>query len=217
MKPPTPSLQPLEPEPALFAPGAGERLAAQLRFILEADRLKHVIRRSMLVDQSRRENTAEHSWHIALVALALREYSPVPVNMERVLTMLILHDLVEIEAGDSFVYDPAAMADKDARERLAADKVFGLLPPDLAGEFRAAWEEFEARATPESRFAAAVDRLMPMLHNYATRGCAWVELGIRRSQVLGYNSHIADGAPDLWEYARAMVEDAVRRGWLVDA
>jgi putative hydrolase of HD superfamily len=197
-----------------IAPTTNGRLAAQLRFVLEADRLKSILRRSLLADGSRRENSAEHSWHIALLALILHEYSPQPLRLERVLTMLLIHDIVEIEAGDAFVYDLAAQAGKEAREQAAADKLYGLLPQDQRDWLREAWDEFEARETPEARFAHAVDRLMPMLHNYATRGASWRQHGVRQSQVLGYNHHMAEGAPDLWTYARAMVEDAVRRGWL---
>lgn len=211
---PTIPTPPSTPTHSKFAPTSNERLAAQLQFIIEVDRLKTILRQSIITDRSRRENSAEHSWHIALVALVMHEYSPVPINLERVLTMLLVHDIVEIEAGDAFVYDPVALAGKEEREQVAADKLFGLLPLDIRDRLRGAWDEFEARATPEARFAHAVDRLMPMLHNYASEGQAWIHHGVRRSQVMGYNQHMAEGAPALWEYAKALVEQCVAKGWL---
>lgn len=201
------SHSPLHPTP-------NERLSAQLRFILEADRLKGILRRSLLADGSRRENSAEHSWHISLLALIMREYAPPGLKLERVLKMLLIHDIVEIEAGDSFVYDAVAQGDKAARELAAAEKLYGLLPPDQRDELREAWDEFEARETPEARFAQAVDRLMPILHNYATQGRSWQQHNVSLGQVLAYNRHMADGAPALWDYARGLAEDAARRGWL---
>jgi putative hydrolase of HD superfamily len=205
----------IPPSPSKFAPTSDQRLAAQLAFILEADRLKGILRRSVLADQSRLENSAEHSWHIALVALVLHEYSPVPVNLERVLTMLLVHDIVEIEAGDVFVYDAVALAGKEAKEEEAAAKLYGLLPEDVRDRLIGAWREFEARATPEARFAHAVDRLMPMLHNYASQGQSWIRHGVRRSQVLSVNQRgIEEGAPALWAYAKEMIEESVQAGFL---
>lgn len=195
-------------------PSPNGRLASQLRFILEADRLKTILRRSLLADGSRRENSAEHSWHISLLALVMQEYAPRSLKMERVLTMLLIHDIVEIEAGDSFVYDAVAQGDKAARELLAAEKLYGLLPADQRNDLREIWDEFEARETPEARFAHAVDRLMPILHNYATQGASWKQHNVSLGQVLAYNRHMAEGAPALWDYARGLAEDAARRGWL---
>jgi putative hydrolase of HD superfamily len=209
-----PTIPSPSPAPAKFARTSDERLAAQLHFIIEVDRLKGILRQSVITDRSRRENSAEHSWHIALVALVLHEYAPVPINLERVLTMLLVHDIVEIEAGDAFVYDPAALAGKEEREQLAADKLFGLLPADIRDRLRGAWDEFESRATPEARFANAVDRLMPMMHNFASEGQAWIHHGVRRSQVLAYNQHMAEGAPTLWEYAKELIEQSVTQGFL---
>src|SRR5256885_14942459 len=134
-----------------------DRLARQIAFLVEADKLKTVLRRTPLVDRSRRENSAEHSWHLALAALALIEYAPPGVDVQRVLELVTIHDLVEIDAGDTFAYDPAGLTTKAARECAAADRVFGVLPPDLADRLRARWEEVEALATPEARFANALD------------------------------------------------------------
>lgn len=205
------------PSLADLAPGAAgedERLARQIAFILEIDRLKGVLRRTLLVDRSRRENSAEHSWHIALAAVLLAEHAAETVDLGRVVTMLLVHDLVEIDAGDTYVYDAGAALDKAAREERAAERLFGLLPPDQAAELRALWEEFEARATPEARFAAAVDRLQPILHNAATEGHTWRQHGVVRAQVEAVNRHIADGAPDLWKLVRRLLDEAVARGHL---
>ena len=165
---------------------AQHRLQQQLAFILEADRLKQVIRRSYLVDASRLENSAEHSWHLALMALVLQEHANEEVSLLRVLQMVVIHDLVEIDCGDTYLFDDAAQAGKLAREELAAARLFGLLPPDQAAEFYALWQEFEARETADARFANALDRLIPLLHNYHSRGRSWQEHGIRSQQAAEY-------------------------------
>jgi putative hydrolase of HD superfamily len=193
-----------------------ERLARQLDFVLEIDRLKGVLRRTFLVDRSRNENSAEHSWHIALMAVLLAEYSAEPVDLARVVQMLLVHDVVEIDAGDTYVYDLEAYRDKEHRERQAAERLFGLLPSDQAADVRALWDEFEARTTPEARFANAVDRLQPLLHNFATEGAAWRQHGVRSEQVVSHNRHMAEGAPGLWDHARRLIEEAVARGYLAE-
>ncbi len=193
---------------------AGGRLAAQLAFVREIDRVKGIFRQTLLTDRSRRENDAEHSWHIAVMAVILREYADASLDLQRVITMLLVHDLVEIDCGDVFCYDTEGMIGKHEREAQAADRIFGLLPPDLGVSLRALWEEFEARATPESRYANALDRLQPMLHNYLTEGGAWREHGVTADRVLRRNRIIADGAPVLWRFAKDMVADAVSKGYL---
>lgn len=193
---------------------ASDRLSRQLRFIVEIDRLKTVLRRTFLLDGSRRENSAEHSWHIALAAVLLAEHSSEEVDVGRVVRMLLVHDVVEVDAGDTYAYDPEGHRDKEERERAAAERLFGLLPEDQAADLHELWNEFEAGETAEARFANAVDRLQPMIHNYVTEGRAWLEHGVTRGQVLGRNHVIGDGAPDLWEYAERMVDDAVERGFL---
>ena len=190
-----------------------DRLSQQIAFILEIDRLKTIARRTYLTDASRMENSAEHSWHIALMALVLAEHANDPeVDLLKVVRMLLIHDLVEIDAGDTFAYDRSGQADKAAREKAAADRIFRLLPADQALIFRGLWEEFEARQTAEARFAAALDRLQPLLHNLFTRGRAWREHDVRQSQVVAFNRHMADGAAVLWEYAAAAINQAVERG-----
>ncbi|MFI5143734.1 MAG: HD family hydrolase [Thermoanaerobaculales bacterium] len=193
------------------------RLEQQVRFLLEIDRLKHVLRQSYLVRSSRRENSAEHSWHVAVMALVLAEHATEPVDLARVVKMLLVHDIVEVDAGDTYVYDEAAVASREEREHRAAGRLFGLLPSDQGGELAALWEEFEAKDTPEARFATAVDRLMPVLHNLETDGRSWREHGISADRVLARNRAMAEGAPVLWEYARARIEEAVARGQLAPA
>lgn len=194
-----------------------ERLAQQVAFIVEVDRLKEVFRQTLLTQSRRAENDAEHSWHLCLCVLVLAEHAKVPeLDVLRVLKMLIVHDLVEIDAGDTFAYDTAGMVDQHAREAVAADRLFGLLPSDQARDFRALWDEFEAKQTPEARFATAVDRFQPMLLNVHTQGHAWRKHGITHSRVVARNHSIADGAPAVWAYAAAMIEAAVKRGDLAE-
>jgi len=192
--------------------GAAERIARQIAFILEIDKAKSVIRRSRLLDGSRRENDAEHSWHLAVMALLLAEYANEPVDACKVAKMALVHDIVEIDAGDTFVYD--LQGDKQEREQKAADRIFGLLPEDQRDEMRALWEEFEARSTPEAKFAAALDRLQPLLHNFFTRGSTWKEHGIPKERVIAINEHMAQGSELLWAYAKGLIDLAEQRGYL---
>lgn len=191
------------------------RLEQQIHFILELDRLKKVLRRTYLLDEQRAENSAEHSWHLATMALVLGEHAPQPLNLLHVLKMLLIHDVVEIDAGDTFLYDPAAQAGKLAREQAAAQRIFRMLPSDQADEMLNLWQEFEARETPEAKFAAGLDRLMPLLHNYFSHGrSSWQANQITAEQVLLYQRWIAEAAPALGDYARRLVEDAVTQGYL---
>jgi len=193
---------------------AAERFERQIRFVLEIDRLKTVVRRTYLLHVDRAENTAEHSWHLAMMAILLSEYANEPVDVSRVVKMVLIHDIVEIEAGDTYFYDADAELDKAVRERTAADRLFGILPPDQGEELRRLWEEFEATATAEARFALALDRFMPQLHNYYTQGRSWAEHGITADRVLERNASMAEGSSKLWECARALVDDAVAKGFL---
>jgi putative hydrolase of HD superfamily len=197
------------------SPPPPSRLARQMQFILEVDRLKEVLRQTVLTQSRRAENDAEHSWHLALMVIVLAEHANAPgLDVLQVLKMVLLHDLVEIDAGDTFVYDEAARADQAEREARAADRIFGLLPEDQGREFRALWEEFEARQTPEARFAAACDRLQPMLLNVHTEGASWRRHGITSDRVLARNGHIVEGSTGLWAYAEAMIAEAVATGTL---
>lgn len=191
------------------------RLAQQISFIIEVDKLKEVFRQSLLSQSRRQENDAEHSWHLCLMVIVLAEHANFPqLDVLRVLKMLLIHDLVEIDAGDTFAYDTARMAGQHEREARAAERIFGLLPPDQAVEFRALWDEFEARATPEARFAAAIDRFQPMLQNCLTEGAAWRANGVTSDRVMARAGHIADGATAVWEHAALMIADAVKAGHL---
>jgi putative hydrolase of HD superfamily len=192
----------------------GQRLQEQLSFILEADQLKHVVRRSYLVDASRLENSAEHSWHLALMALVLHEHANEQVSLLRVLQMVVVHDLVEIDCGDTYLFDDAAQVGKVTREELAATRLFGLLPTDQAQELVAIWPEFEARETPDARFANALDRLIPLLHNYHSGGRSWQEHGIHSEQVRDRLASIGRGSVGLWGYAQMLIEAAVAEGIL---
>jgi putative hydrolase of HD superfamily len=191
-----------------------QRLEKQLAFVVEIDKLKSVYRRTLLVDRSRNDNSAEHSWHLAVMAMALSEYAAEPVDVCRVMRMVLVHDLVEVYAGDTFVYDTGPLSDKEDRERRAADRIFGMLAADQTRELRALWDEFEKRQTPEARFAAALDRFQSLLTNYHTEGHAWRRHNIRYDTVIERNRHIAEGAPRLWEYVKAMLDDAVQKGYL---
>lgn len=192
------------------------RLSDQLAFIAEVDKVKAIFRQTWLIDCSRRENDAEHSWHLALMAVMLQEYAKEPVDLSRVLKMILIHDLVEIDAGDTFVYDEAGQADKAEREQRAADRIFAILPEDQAKEVMALWHEFEGRETAESRYAAALDRFQPLLHNYLTDGKGWRAQSIRREQVVERNQHMAEGAPALWDRAKQMIEEATTSGALLE-
>ena len=192
-----------------------DRFQQQIRFILEIDKLKSVLRRTYLIDSGRRENTAEHSWHLALMAIILSEHANEPVDVARVIKMVLVHDIVEIDAGDTYFYDAAGMAGKTEREKAAAARLFGLLPDGQGEDLRSLWEEFEAGQTPDSRFAAALDRFIPQLHNYHTRGKSWQEHGTTADLVLARNAGMAAGSERLWQCAQDLVADAVTMGFLL--
>lgn len=193
------------------------RLDQQVTFLLEADRLKQIERMTKILGESRRENSAEHSWHLALFALVLAEHADDAFDLSRAITMLLLHDLVEIDAGDTFAYDDAAYETKADRERAAADRLFGLLPDDQGSWLRELWDEFEAGETAESRFANAVDRLQPLLLNHANNGGPWREHGISRERVVARNSPIGAGSSRLWSFAQDRIDEVQARGLLADS
>ncbi len=191
-----------------------QRLERQIRFILEIDKLKNVLRRSYIAGGARQENSAEHSWHLAVMAIVLAEHADTPFDICRVVRMAVIHDLVEIDAGDTFCYDREGNADKREREEAAADRIFGLLPDDQAEELRSLWDEFERGETPEAKFANAIDRLMPLMHNYHSQGRTWLEHDVVREQVIERNSPIGKGSGALWEFARELIDDAVEKNYL---
>lgn len=194
-----------------------ERMARQMQFVMELDKLKSVLRQTTLTDCSRAENSAEHSWHLALMTLLLAEYAPQPLDMWRALAMALLHDVVEIDAGDSFCYDAEAMRTKDEREAQAAARVFGLLPADQAAAARALWDEFEAGATNEARYIGALDRLQPLLMNYASGGGSWKRHGITLERIIERCAPIGAACPALWEYAQNVIREAVKRQFVPTA
>jgi putative hydrolase of HD superfamily len=180
---------------------AASRIARQFEFIAECDKLKEIFRQTVNSQSRRRENDAEHSWHICLCVIVLAEHANQPgLDVLRVLKMLLVHDLVEIDAGDTFGYDTARQADQHARECVAAERIFGLLPPDQARDFRGYWDEFEAQQTPEARFALACDRLQPVLLHCLTGGGAWKQHGVALDRVLERNSRIGEGARPVWQH-----------------
>jgi putative hydrolase of HD superfamily len=198
-----------------LTPGQSVRFKKQIEFVLEVDKLKHVLRQTVLLDRSRRENSTEHSWHIALMVMLFAEYSQEKnIDLLQVMKMLLVHDLVEIDAGDTYCYDDEGRQDQSERETAAAARIFGLLPDDQAAELKALWNEFERRQTPESKFANALDRVQPLLHNYFTDGLTWQANNIKSSQVYNRMRPVKDGAPELWEYVGTLIEDAVKKGFL---
>ncbi|CZF77992.1 hypothetical protein GCE9029_00545 [Grimontia celer] len=194
---------------------AFERLEKQLALIVEIDQLKAVLRRTRVKsDDGRLENSAEHSWQVALMALLLEEHANEPVDIAKVVKMLLLHDVVEIDAGDTFVYDLEAAKLQPEKELKAAKRIFGMLPVDQRDVLMSLWLEFEAGETPEARYGKALDRMLPMLLNYHSEGQSWKEYGVRYDQALTINGKIEKGSALLWEKVQMMLSEAVEKGWL---
>jgi putative hydrolases of HD superfamily len=191
-----------------------ERLLQQLQFILEADRLKTILRQTVLADRSRNENSAEHSWHLALMVHVLTEYFSPKTDFKKTTNMLLIHDIVEIEAGDTFAYDDTPAHLKAEKEQQAALQIFGRLPVDQRDEFLKLWQEFEERTTLESKVAVAIDRLQPFLLNYFTDGASWRKHSVKRGQVEKRMQAIHDASPALHEFVMKMIGDCVSRGLL---
>jgi putative hydrolase of HD superfamily len=192
-----------------------DRLKRQINFIIEMDKLKSVFRHTHLIHDGRKENDAEHSWHIAMMTIVLSEYADTKgLDILRTVKMLLIHDIVEIDAGDTFFYDKVKNRDKGKRERIAAERLFNLLPKDQAHEFHDLWLEFEERKSLESQFAYAMDRLQPLLYNYGTEGISWKNHQIQSGQVIEKNSGMQDVSASLWNYAKRLIDDAVERGYL---
>jgi putative hydrolase of HD superfamily len=194
-----------------------DRLAQQLQFIVEIDRLKQILRQTLLTDGSRQENSAEHSWHIAIMAIVLAEYAPAAADLLRAIKMLLIHDLVEIDAGDTFCYDVQGNQNKAEREHQAAERLFGLLPMDQGGELRSLWDEFEHQDTATAKFAAALDRIQPFLHNQQTQGGTWKQHGITRDRVLQRMQPVEAGTPELWMFVQQAIDECVAAGYLKEA
>jgi 5'-deoxynucleotidase YfbR-like HD superfamily hydrolase len=186
----------------------------QIAFVLEIDKLKGVLRQTLLTDGSRRENSAEHSWHLAIMASLLAQYAAESIDTNKVIRMVLVHDLVEIDAGDTFAYDVVGNQDKEERELRAADRIFGLLPPEQGAEFRTLWEEFEAAATPEAQFANALDRLQPLLNNWRTRGGTWRMHRVSKSKVYQRMEPVRRYLPVAWPLVQSIIEESRAAGWI---
>ncbi|HJD39909.1 MAG TPA: HD domain-containing protein [Candidatus Blautia stercoripullorum] len=193
-----------------------ERLKKQMDFLLEADKLKFITRQTYLSDGKRKENDGEHSWHLALMAVLLSEYSNEKIDLIKVIIMVLIHDMVEIDAGDTYAYDAVGNQSKREREVKAADRIFNILPRDQAERFRQLWEEFEAYETPEAKFAHVCDNVQPLMLNDATDGLAWREHDVKKSQVLQRNRRTGEGSQVLMEYINRILDKNVESGNLRD-
>lgn len=193
-----------------------ERFSEQIEFLLEMDKMKNIYRQTLVLHEDRQENDAEHAWHLAMLALVLHEYANEPVDLKTVLATVLIHDVVEIDAGDTYAYDAAGNATKTAREQKAADRLFGLLPPEQGAYFRKLWDDFEAQSTPEARFATALDRIQPLMLNFTKGGISWKTHGTRKSQVMGRMQKVYEGSETLGDYAVSMIERAAADGLLID-
>ncbi|HHJ3187841.1 TPA: HD domain-containing protein [Vibrio parahaemolyticus] len=194
------------------------RLEKQLALLIELDKLKSVLRRTRVKSaEGRLENSGEHSWHVALMAVLMEEHANAPVDICRVMKMLLIHDVVEIDAGDTFVYDTAASKEQAEKEIKAAERLFGMLPTDQGQELLALWQEFEAAQSDDAKYAKyakALDRLIPMLLNYHNNGQSWKENSVTREQALTINKRIEFGSVTLWDKAKELIEEATEKGWL---
>lgn len=198
-----------------FISSGMERLDQQLTFTAEIDKMTSILRRTILIDKSRRENDAEHSWHIAVMALLFEEYVSEPVDIGHVVKMCVVHDLIEIYAGDTFAYDVKGNLDKAEREEKAADKLFAILPEEQGAYIRALWEEFDAMETADSKYAACLDRLQPFFHNTLTEGHTWVESGTTdRAAVEKRMSIVKKFMPSVYPWVEKNIDNAIAKGWL---
>jgi len=193
-----------------------KRLANQIKFLSEADKLKATYRQTLIAGKSREENSAEHSWHFALMAMTLFEYCAIPnVCLDRVIKMAIVHDLVELYAGDTPAFADTIPDDKVAQEKEAADKLFALLPEAQAAEYRALWEEFEEMLTPDARYAAAVDRFQPLLSNYITDGHSWIKFNVTADRVYKRMAPIKTAMPEIWAFVEYVIRDSCEKGYII--
>lgn len=191
-----------------------ERLLKQIDFIKEIDKIKYIQRKTKLFNSDRNENDAEHSWHLAVMAIVLAEHSDAEIDILKVVKMVLIHDIVEIDAGDTFIYDTKKSHSNTDEERLAANRIFGLLPTEQAKEFIEVWEEFEAGESNEAKFAKAMDRLEPLLQNTSNNGGTWNEFGVNYAKVYEKKSVIKEGSNSIWNYAEKLIDESVDRGIL---
>ncbi|MCK5152996.1 MAG: HD domain-containing protein [Spirochaetales bacterium] len=191
-----------------------ERFEKQLEFIREIDKVKSIFRQTPIINKSRKENDAEHSWHLATMMIILSEYAPEKTDIFRATKMVLIHDLVEIDAGDTYLFDAEANVGKETREQEAANRIFSILPEDIGCEIMELWHEFEQCSTNEARFAILMDRFQPFLHNISTDGISWLEHGISKSQVLSRMKSAVKNFPLFWDFLESNVNAAVEKGWL---
>lgn len=191
-----------------------ERLQKQIKFAIVIDEMKNIFRRNLIIDGSRRENDAEHSWNLAMLAMLFEEYSTEKVNIEKVLKIALVHDLIEVYAGDTFAYDVKGNEDKLQREIESANKLFGILDPEQGAEIRALWDEFEAKETPESKYANAIDRIQPLINNYLTNGHTWKEGDVHAPQILKRMDIIRTTTPALWPIVEGIISTSIEIGIL---
>jgi len=191
-----------------------DKLLQQINFIKEIDKVKYIQRKTKLFDSDRNENDAEHSWHLAMMTIVLAEHADAPIDVLKVLKMVLIHDIVEIDAGDTFIYDTAKNHSNTDEERLAANRIFGMLPKEQADEFIAVWEEFENGETNEAKFARSMDRLEPLLQNTSNKGGTWAEFGVNYTKVYEKKKVIKDGSSSIWDYAENLINESVEKGIL---
>ena len=191
-----------------------DNLIRQINFIKEIDKVKYIQRKTKLFNSDRNENDAEHSWHLAMMTIVLAEHSDLPIDILKVVKMVLIHDIVEIDAGDTFIYDTKKNHSNTDEERLAANRIFGLLPQGQANEFISIWEEFESGLTNEAKFAKSMDRLEPLLQNTSNNGGTWREFGVDYQKVYDKKKAIKDGSTSIWHYAENLIDESVEMGIL---
>lgn len=193
-----------------------DRLERQLAFILEMDKMKSIVRQTYLANGSRKEDDAEHSWHLTLMAFVLAEYANEDIDVSKTMKMVMLHDVIEIDAGDTYAYDEAGNQTKKKRELAAADRLFAILPADQEAEYRALWDEFEAMDTPEAKFANTLDKIQPVLLTNAEGGSSWKEHGVKRTQIMTRNARSHEGSEELWKYIKSLIDENIKSGIIKD-
>ena len=192
------------------------RMKQQIAFLMEIDKVKNIFRQTYLADGKRKENDAEHSWHLAIAAFLLKEYVAEDVDVMKVMIMVLIHDLVEIDAGDTYAYDAEGAKTKRAREVAAADRIFGMLPEDQGGYFRELWDEFEAYESDDAKFAHLLDNFQPLILNHESNGKSWTEHHVKKSQIYKRNEKIEETSPEVWERMKQIVEEHIALGHVID-